>query len=299
MHNIFIQLAEKQLAGLCSFKNSNNSLSVPIEKNNGTEKPTLLMLHGWQDNAASFDVLFTDLIKHYHVVALDWPGHGLSDHRHSDNYYHFVDYMDDLHQIVELLSVQNLYLVGHSLGAIVAGCYAAAFPEKVQGIVLIEGLTPLYEITDNAALRLKQGITSRQRYRQRNATRLKRKMASFEEALNLRSVVNKLSKSDLYPLVKRGTETDGKHWYWRHDERLRCDSLYRMAEEHAQALMSQIQCPALSIVGHSGFQQLQRKNPERTWFQQLKQVKVTGGHHCHIDSPNDVYRHILTFTQGF
>ncbi|EAS43864.1 alpha/beta hydrolase [Photobacterium profundum] len=299
MHNIFIQLAEKQLAGLCSFESSNNSLSVPIEKNNDTEKPTLLMLHGWQDNAASFDVLFTDLIKHYHVVALDWPGHGLSEHRHRDNYYHFVDYIDDLHQVVELLSEQNLYLVGHSLGAIVAGCYAAAFPEKVQGIVLIEGLTPLYETADNTALRLKQGIVSRQRYRQRNVTRPKRKMASFEEALNLRCVVNKLTKSELYPLVERGTETDGEHWYWRHDERLRCDSLYRMAEEHAQALMSQIQCPVLSIVGNNGFQQLQRKTPERLWFQQFNQVKVAGGHHCHIDSPNDVYRHILTFTQDF
>jgi pimeloyl-ACP methyl ester carboxylesterase len=299
MHNIFIQLAEKQLAGLCSFKNSNNSASVPIEKKNGVEKPTLLMLHGWQDNAASFDVLFADLVKHYHVVALDWPGHGLSDHRDGDNFYHFVDYIDDLHQVIEFLSVQNLYLVGHSLGAIVAGCYAAAFPEKVQGIVLIEGLTPLYETADNTVLRLKQGITSRQRYRQRNVIRPKRKMASFEEALNLRCVVNKLSKSDLYPLVERGTETDGEHWYWLHDERLRCDSLYRMAGEHAHALMSQIQCPVLSIVGHDGFQQLQRKKPERVWFQQFKQVKVAGGHHCHIDSPNDVYRHILTFTQRF
>ena len=300
MYNTFFQLAEKQLAGLCSFQPSLNNMQVPpVEGNSDVQKSTLLLLHGWQDNAASFDALFGPLAGHFHLVAIDWPGHGYSDQRDADNYYHFFDYIDDLHQIVELLSASSLYLVGHSLGALVAGCYAAAFPDKVAGVVMIEGLTPLYESADNAAARLQQGIKSRQSHRQRVARRPVRKMNALQEALDLRCTVNRLPESCLLPLVVRGTETDGEHWYWRHDDRLRCDSLYRMVAEHAQALMSQIQCPVLSIVGDQGFSHLQRTGPEKSWFQRFRQVQVKGGHHCHMESPEDVCRYILMFTARF
>mgnify|MGYP006388282055 CR=1 FL=1 len=43
------------------------------------EKP-LLALHGWLDNAASFIPLLP-LLEKYHVVALDFAGHGGSEHR--------------------------------------------------------------------------------------------------------------------------------------------------------------------------------------------------------------------------
>ncbi|KMV30705.1 alpha/beta hydrolase [Photobacterium swingsii] len=283
MKETAFQLAERQLAALTVAKTD-------------AEKPIMLMLHGWQDNAASFSHLFPQLQDHYRLYALDWPGHGYSERRDADNYYHFFDYVDDLHQVVLQLNTNKVYVVGHSLGALVASTYAAAFPENVLGLVLIEGLSPLYEAPENTAQRLRQGILSRQRYRQRSQRKPRRKMVSFEQALMLRCQVNQLDEALLRPIVKRGVEYIEGGYYWRHDERLRCDSLYRIAQEHAQATMSAIACPVLSIVGEHGFPRLQQRAPELGWVKNIQQQRVEGGHHCHLESPQAVCDSIVAFT---
>jgi len=304
MSNTHFQLAELTLAGLCSFQHPgeivspSSPLSYPCD-----QKPILLFLHGWQDNAASFDALFVMLADKFHLIAIDWPGHGHSQPRGKDNYYYFFDYIDDLNQLMALLPDREVYLVGHSLGAFVASCYAAVFPDNIAGLVLIEGLSPLHESPGKVVKRLRDGIASRQRHRRRAEQRAKqgegRGMSSFQEALKLRCTVNQLSAVQLAPLVERATYQDGSNWYWRHDSRLRCDSLYRMAEEHAKALMSQIQCPVLSILGRGGFTALKQPEAGRPWLQYSSQVEVDGGHHCHIESPRAVCEHIVVFTSNF
>ncbi|MGF1724140.1 alpha/beta hydrolase [Photobacterium nomapromontoriensis] len=294
MYEMEFQLASSRLASLCSFLSHQSSdgarVSVP------SDKPVLLMLHGWQDNAASFTSLFDTLAIHYHVIAIDWPGHGLSAPRAADNYYHFVDYVDDLAQIIDFLALPQVSILGHSLGALVAVCYTAAFAERVQSLVLIEGLAPLAEPAANAPLRLRQGIIGRQRYRQHQYQRQTRSMASFRQALEIRCSVNGLSTAQLRPLVERGVYQQGERWYWRHDHRLRCESLYRMALEHSVAMRSAISCPVLSIVGRNGYPSLKLAPLERAQWQNIIQLEVDGGHHCHIDSPLVVAEQIMLFS---
>lgn len=294
MYEIEFQLASSRLAGLCSFTDHQSpagpGIAVP------SDKPVLLMLHGWQDNAASFTSLFDTLANHYHLIAFDWPGHGLSAPRAADNYYHFIDYIDDLAQVIDLLALPQVSILGHSLGALVGVCYAAAFTERVHTMVLIEGLAPLAESAMNAPARLRQGIVSRQRYRQRQHQRQARSMASFQQALDVRCSVNGLSPLQLQPLVERGVYQHDGRWYWRHDHRLRCESLYRMASDHSEAMLSAVTCPVLSIVGRGGYPSLKLVSPERAGWQNLIQLEVDGGHHCHIDSPQAVAEQIVLFS---
>lgn len=260
-----------------------------------TTRPMLVLLHGWQDNAATFSSLWPLLSVDYDVVALDWPGHGWSDYKSADNYYHFVDYIDDLHQVITQLKPVKVHIIGHSLGAIVAGCYAAIFPENVDKVILIEGLSPLIEPPQMTVERLRMGIVSRQRYRQQQQRLKQRSMATFTEALQLRATVNKLPAVLLDAVVKRATiERDGR-WYWRHDPRLRCDSLYRMAQQHAHALLSSIQAPVLSIIGEHGYDSIRQPDTNVWGINDFTQVMVSGGHHCHLQSSDCVYRHIRTF----
>ncbi|WP_235335543.1 alpha/beta fold hydrolase [Photobacterium halotolerans] len=294
MYESRLPLAETELAVITSFSPCKESIKrgrlIPVS-NADRARPTLLFLHGWHDNAASFDVLFEPLAARFNLVAVDWPGHGLSAHRQTDNYYYFMDYVDDLAQIVQSLSSQNLMLVGHSLGALVAAAYAGAFPESVTGLVLIEGLAPLHESAGLAAKRLRQGIESRTKRRQRQPAELK--LDSFQAALSVRCRVNGLTPEQLRPLVQRATWTDGQHWYWRHDDKLRCDSLFRMTEEQVKALMRHIECPVLSVIGEKGFSSLKESDAGLSWLKQAEQIVIPGGHHCHLDSPRLVCDQIL------
>ena len=43
------------------------------------ERPTLVMLHGWMDVAASFQFVVDALSRDRHVIALDWRGFGLTE----------------------------------------------------------------------------------------------------------------------------------------------------------------------------------------------------------------------------
>jgi len=54
--------------------------------------PPLLALHGWLDNAASFERLAPLLCEHFHIVAIDLAGHGRSQHRPAGLWYHYIDY---------------------------------------------------------------------------------------------------------------------------------------------------------------------------------------------------------------
>ncbi|WP_254463213.1 alpha/beta fold hydrolase [Photobacterium ganghwense] len=302
MESITFQLDALRLAGLCSCSPGDQVITDPQAWPEDThcltpDKPVLVMLHGWQDNAASFAPLFEPLADHFHLLAIDWPGHGLSQARPDGNFYHFVDYVDDLAQLLSLLPVSRVHLLGHSLGALVSTCYAAAFPERVASMILIEGLGPLSESPEHAATRLRDGILSRERYRKRASVR--RGMTSFDQAVTLRCEVNALTPEQVIPLVERATYCQDSRWYWRHDPRLRCDSLYRMADGHSLAMRAAVSCPVLSIIGEQGYQSLQLTSEQQQQWQNLSQTRVSGGHHCHLESPRATVERIVSFASKF
>src|SRR5690349_15211801 len=105
--------------------------------------PKLLALHGWLDNAATFDLLAPLLCEHFHIVAIDFPGHGRSGWRPAGTWYHYVDYLNDVLAAADALEWPRFGLLGHSLGGAVASALAAACPERIELLLLIEALGPL------------------------------------------------------------------------------------------------------------------------------------------------------------
>ncbi|CAM2809489.1 alpha/beta hydrolase [Vibrio mytili] len=265
-----------------------SALEIGNEK---TADLSVVFIHGWLDNAGSFQVLMEQLHQlnpNLHLIAIDLYGHGLSSHKSHDNYYPFHDYIADLHQFLYELLPNRLVLVGHSLGALIASCYSAAFSEQVEALVQIEGAGPLAESPSNSVQRLRDGVLSRHRQQ----SKPERSLASFELALKLRMQANRLTADQLLPIVKRGTVCREGKWYWRHDTRLKCASLYRMAQAHANAITSQIRCPHLIILGDHGFQNL--PSSQVNWGENPPQViSVSGGHHCHLEQILKVAERIL------
>lgn len=100
--------------------------------------PRLFMLHGWGDASASFQFVVDALVREWHVVAPDWRGFGRSE-GNGDAYW-FPDYIADLDGLLEHYSPgEPARLVGHSLGGNAAMLYAGIRPERVAGVVNLEG----------------------------------------------------------------------------------------------------------------------------------------------------------------
>lgn len=100
--------------------------------------PKLFMLHGWMDVSASFQFLVDALQRDWHVIAPDWRGFGLSEYVTGS--YWFPDYLADLDAILQHYSpTVPVNLLGHSLGANVAGIYAGVRPDRIKQLVMLEG----------------------------------------------------------------------------------------------------------------------------------------------------------------
>ncbi|WP_241302615.1 alpha/beta fold hydrolase [Burkholderia stabilis] len=107
------------------------------------DAPTLFMLHGWMDVAASFQFVVDALAGDWQVIAPDARGFGLSDWpvaRQGGGHYWFHEYLGDLDTLVDHYApTGEVNLVGHSMGANVVCLYAGARPERVRRVVDLEG----------------------------------------------------------------------------------------------------------------------------------------------------------------
>lgn len=101
--------------------------------------PVIVLQHGMRDHARSWDQVAEHLAPAFHVLAPDLRGHGDSDWSR-DGAYALSDYVGDLAGIVEALKLTAFDLLGHSLGGHIVLRFAAAFPEKVRTLTVIEGI---------------------------------------------------------------------------------------------------------------------------------------------------------------
>ncbi|MFI5766262.1 alpha/beta fold hydrolase [Streptomyces sp. NPDC051563] len=98
--------------------------------------PPVVLLHGLAGHAGEWDAAAAHLAPHHRVVAVDQRGHGASERRPAD--VSRAAFVADVRAVCEQLGVQRPVLVGQSLGGHTAMLTAAAHPELVRGLVLVE-----------------------------------------------------------------------------------------------------------------------------------------------------------------
>ncbi|WP_321886891.1 alpha/beta fold hydrolase [Paraburkholderia bannensis] len=103
---------------------------------NGNEALPLVLLHGIGSGAASWVQQFEVLGEARRVLAWDAPGYGASTPVASASPV-AADYARVLRDWLDAAGIARCVLVGHSLGAIIAGAFAAAHPQRVSGLLLI------------------------------------------------------------------------------------------------------------------------------------------------------------------
>ncbi|GAB3023059.1 alpha/beta fold hydrolase [Bowmanella dokdonensis] len=252
--------------------------------------PKVLALHGWLDNAASF-VPISGYVDHMDIVAVDFAGHGHSEHRSADAHYHLVDWVQDIHELLDSLDWQSCHLLGHSMGGIVSSLYAATFPERIASLVMIEAFGPLSRDEQSSPQQLRESVLSRLEIDSKPA----RHPPSRKRAVTARMLAGDLGREAASLLADRNLKEEDE-LKWRTDRRLRTISSLRMTEAQAQAFLQQIRCPVLTIMGSQGFDKIKVNQQQRAnLIPQLQIAEAEGGHHVHMDNPHAVAEHIRRF----
>ena len=257
----------------------------------------MVLLHGWMDVSASFQFLVDALAADWDAYAPDWRGYGLSAWSGADSYW-FPDYMGDLDALLDRIQPgEPVNLVGHSLGANVAGLYAGVRPARVAKFVNLEGF-------GMPATRPEQA-----------AKRYARWMDELRVAPTLRTYPSFAALADRMQrnnsrLTRERAEFLARHWGNENAQGvvLRSDpahklvnaTLYRLDE--AQACWKQVTAPVLWVDAAES-ETLKRigLSPEehaarRSAFRDLHYVTVPdAGHMLHHDQPERVARLIERF----
>ncbi|MDZ7791465.1 MAG: alpha/beta hydrolase [Xanthomonadales bacterium] len=248
----------------------------------------VLALHGWLDNAHSF-VPLGEHLDGLDLVAIDFPGHGFSTPRPEGVRYHFDDYSFDVLAVLDDLGWERCNLLGHSLGGAVSTLVAAAAPERVQSMVLIEGLGPLSAPAHKTAAGWRKAVA-------RSRPRPRRVHVRRDDAVAARQQGSDLSEHSTRLLAERGlVEVEGG-WQWRHDQRLTWPTAHRYTEPQVIDLLAHIDAPVLNIHSepHTG---LLGQRMFQLRLAALKHRRATvscpGGHHLHMVHPERIAPNIL------
>jgi pimeloyl-ACP methyl ester carboxylesterase len=98
--------------------------------------PTVILLHGLGGSTQVWQLNIAALAEKYHVVVPDQIGFGKSDKPLVN--YRIRTYVDFLDQFCKQLKIERASLVGNSMGGWIATAFTAAFPDRVDKLVLVD-----------------------------------------------------------------------------------------------------------------------------------------------------------------
>lgn len=99
----------------------------------------IVCLHGIQSNKDLFNGLFDQsFLDDYSLLAIDFVGFGDSDKPENFS-YDLQGQADIVKQVLEKLEIDNIYLIGHSLGGMVGILFSKLIQNKIKGFINAEG----------------------------------------------------------------------------------------------------------------------------------------------------------------
>ena len=239
----------------------------------------IIALHGWLDNCATYNLLGPEI--NGDVYAVDLIGHGASSHRPKGVRYHLIDNVDDVLAIADALGFEQFTLMGHSMGAGISTYVAAIAPERINRLILIEGLGTHASPEEQAPKILATAVKD-----MRRAHRIRMPVyAAFSDAVAARrGVVGIVSEEAATHLCERGLVETADGVTWTSDPRLKMGSAMRLTEAMVIAYLKVIASPTLFIGAEKGFFPTMGPLKKRIdAVQQLTQVTLPGNHHLHLE----------------
>lgn len=261
--------------------------------------PRLLALHGWLDNAASF-VPLAPWLDGFDLVAPDLPGHGASAHLPEAGEYTLITAARAVLSIADALGWDRFHLLGHSLGGATASFVAAATPQRVQRLALIEALGSLSESEERVGTRLREAFAGMTAVKGKQL----RVFDDIATAVRVRMIANDLSEPVARLLVERGIapvrgDAHPAGYVWRSDPRLTLTAAQRMSEGQMRALIRAIECPTCMVWADpaQSYMPDALRRERATLLPRGELHALAGTHHLHMENPRavaELFQNFLT-----
>lgn len=278
-----------------------DSLGLPIhclEWGDPKGEPLLLM-HGFLDLAYSWKLFADELLaranRPLRIIAPDCRGHGDSGWVGAGGYYHFPDYIFDLQRVLESNQIDRFKLIGHSMGGTISFVFTGTFPDRVDRLVLIEGIGPVGMEFAAAPGRMGQWIGE---VRQRGRSHFRQYSSIEAGASQLCQTHPRLDPSFAHDLARAAMKRhpNGK-WIWKFDPLHRTTAPQPFYTDQALAFLRRISCPVLIVEGNESHQTRRADKARRyaALADHAVEVIENASHMVHQDNPRQLARVVGQF----
>lgn len=278
------------------------------EPHNGTP---IIALHGWHDNAGTFDMLIPLLPNHVGYLAIDLPGHGRSDRYPDGTFYGISGYVYILHQIVMKFNWSKVTVLGHSMGVVIGLMYAATWPDRCIAIIALDTMkAPTGSALDiqNSLHSFDELLAVEQRYQLQHATSSNsQKSFTYAEMVDRMYRTHNISAEFAPFLLDRNISrmaTDEKRYCFSNDVRLNFLQWPVLSHDMNLSFSSWITYPYLYIraLYFPSFDDPVQYNETLEILQKNSLFEVffvEGGHHVHLVDAGKVSGKISEFIQKY
>lgn len=236
-------------------------------------------LHGWLDNANTFDRL-APLLPELNFIALDFAGHGRSDHRAEGVHYHPLYDMQDVLAVANDLNWHQFNVIGHSMGAGIASELCAMFPDRVRASVQIDGFLATGGNTPED--RIEQARTAIEKILNPH-----HQARVFDDEESMAKRVTQATDQSMEAarlLVARGFKEVQGGITWRSDPRIRYPTPLRHTRAQIDLMLKDSTSPALLIVAEQGDKWYQGEIADaEKHHPNLTVRRMQGPHHIHLE----------------
>jgi pimeloyl-ACP methyl ester carboxylesterase len=254
-------------------------LSLAARAWGNPEGRPFLALHGWLDNANSWNRL-APLLPELQIVALDFAGHGRSDHRAPGTHYTSLADVQDVIAAANALGWDRFGLIGHSMGGAVASETAGLFPERITEAVLVDGMLHHQGNAATANERNRRAI-------EQMLTAATRQPPTYPDVEAMAKRVTEATDQSLEAaaeLVARGHRLTEGGVTWITDPRIRFATPLRISSRQIDALMAATTARTLLIVARQGDRWYRPGVERRALHHRFLEVQeMDGPHHVHLE----------------
>ncbi len=268
---------ERQLVSVVEREFVIDGLCIHAREWGGAGIP-VLALHGWLDNAASFDAL-GERIEGAHLLAIDLPGHGLSDKKPAHATYQIWDDLLVILAVADAMAWDKFVLLGHSRGAIMSTLLSASCPDRIESLVCLDGLIPGPVPVAETATQLGKFLKDYRNLHERKSS----VFSSLDEIVAARRRAMPMGEAAARKISERAAIKTEQGYIWNNDPRLKAASAFKLSEDHLRVMLAAISAPVLLVLAEDGFARFPELSEMAACIENCRVERLPGSHHFHME----------------